>query len=99
MKTLLINLLADLFVDTNHPHLSFSSFLSNQTTNKSEGKEVSYFLIAIFVYELISNSSLRMLVIMMLATIALHCGQIKSNMHANNPSFLQIFLLSFLLLL
>ena len=58
-----------------------------ETTNKSEEKEVPDFFIDIFGYEFISDSSLRMLVRMIFATIALHYGWIKSNMHANNPFF------------
>ena len=45
------------------------------------------FFIDIFGYEFISDSSLRMLVRMIFATIAFHYGRIKSNMHANNPFF------------
>ena len=48
---------------------------------------MSYFFIDIFEYELISDGSLRILLIMMLDKIDLHYGWIKSTMHANNHFF------------
>ena len=56
-----------------------------KTINKPEEKDASDFFIGIFGYELISDSSLRMLVRMMLDTTAFHYGWLKSNMHENNP--------------
>ena len=58
---------------------------------------MSDFLIDLFGYELIADIILRMLVRMILTTIAFHSSWKKSNMHANNtffsPAFFPIFLL------
>ena len=59
---------------------------------------MSDFFIDIFGCELIVDSILRILVRMMLATIALRYSWKKSNMHEIIPFFLQLFILTFLLL-
>ena len=53
---------------------------------------MSDFFIDIFGYDFIVDSSLRMLVRMMLATIAFHYSWKKSNMHANNTFLPSAFL-------
>ena len=59
---------------------------------------MSYFFIDIFGYELISDISLRMIVRIMLDTIAFHYGWLNINTHVNNNFLLHIFLFTLFLL-
>ena len=52
---------------------------------------MSYFLIGIFGYELISDISLRMIVRIMLDTISFHYGWLNINTHLNNTFLLHLF--------
>ena len=85
MKTLVIHLWADLFVESTHHHLIFPSVqhtLKPKINHKEKMCQIVWLIF--FGYELISYSSLRMLVRIMFATIVFLYSRLNSNIHANN---------------